>query len=53
MNLESLDLGKNYIKPTIGLTLKEYIEKNQNLKRLNLEFNELLSAGVEFLTLGK
>jgi hypothetical protein len=45
-NLESLDLGKNYIKSGIGVTLKNYIELNKNLKRLNLEYNELLVGGV-------
>jgi Ran GTPase-activating protein (RanGAP) involved in mRNA processing and transport len=51
-NLESLDLGKNYIKPNIGPALKEYLEKNQNLKKLNLEYNELLATGVEHLANG-
>lgn len=51
-SLESLDLGKNYIKPNIGPALKEYIEKNQNLLRLNLEFNELMASGVAYLTAG-
>lgn len=39
MNLVSLDLGKNFIKATIGPTLKQYVENNSNLKRLNLELN--------------
>jgi Ran GTPase-activating protein (RanGAP) involved in mRNA processing and transport len=52
MNLESLDLGKNYIKAGIGPSLKDYVEKNQNLRKLNLEYNELLAAGLEYLTFG-
>jgi len=51
-NLESLDLGKNYITFSIGPLLKEYIERNLSLRRLNLEFNELLSSGMTFIAKG-
>lgn len=51
-NLESLDLGKNYIKPQIGPSLKAYLETNGNLKRLNLEYNELLVSGMKDLSVG-
>lgn len=36
LNLTALDLGKNYIKSSIGPHLKEYVEKNKNLRRVNL-----------------
>lgn len=51
-NIESLDLGKNYIKSGIGPTLKSYLESNANLKKLNLEYNELLVSGTRDLTMG-
>ena len=52
MNLVSLDLGKNFIKATIGPVLKQYVEVNTNLKRLNLELNELFSEGTKILCKG-
>ena len=48
----SLDLGKNFIKSSIGPTLKLYVETNTNLRRLNLELNELFSEGVRVLCKG-
>lgn len=51
-SIESLDLGKNYIKSGIGPCLRVYLESNTHLQRLNLEYNELLVTGVRDLTLG-
>lgn len=36
LNLCSLDLGKNFIKSSIGPFLKTYLEANKNLRKLNL-----------------
>ncbi|CAD8044842.1 unnamed protein product [Paramecium primaurelia] len=49
-NLESLDLSKNNIRPTIKF--QEYLMNNRTLKRLNLEFNDLGPKGVEYLANG-
>lgn len=46
INLNALDLGKNFIKSSIGQTLKKYVETNKNLRRINLEYNELMGDGV-------
>ena len=48
--LESLDLGKNYISAKSGPAIKAYVENNPYLKKLNLEFNELMAKGIEPLT---
>ncbi|EGR31503.1 hypothetical protein IMG5_107210 [Ichthyophthirius multifiliis] len=45
--LESLDLGKNCIKSNAGISIRNYLQNNQNLKRLNLEFNELSFEGIK------
>ncbi len=47
--LSSLDMGKNFIKSSIGPTLKKYLSINTNLKKLNLELNELRGEGVNVL----
>ena len=47
MNIHSLDLSKNFINKTIGPTLRNYLMSNQNLRRLNLEFNEIGVIGIE------
>jgi Ran GTPase-activating protein (RanGAP) involved in mRNA processing and transport len=47
--LVSLDMGKNFIKSSIGPTLKKYFSVNTNLKRLNLELNELRGEGANIL----
>lgn len=49
INLVSLDMGKNFIKSSIGPTLKKYILTNKNLKKLNLELNELQGEGAKVL----
>lgn len=36
IHLESLDLGKNFIKSSIGPALEKYLENNKNLKKINL-----------------
>jgi len=45
--LQSLDLGKNFIKSSIGPALRKYVEVNKNLKKINLEYNELMAEGAE------
>jgi Ran GTPase-activating protein (RanGAP) involved in mRNA processing and transport len=42
-------MGKNFIKSSIGPTLKKYLSLNTNLKKLNLELNELRGEGVNVL----
>lgn len=39
ININALDLGKNFIKSSIGPTLKKYVETNKNLRKINLEYN--------------
>lgn len=39
MNLTSLDIGKNFIKSSIGPALKKYVETNKSLRSLNIEYN--------------
>lgn len=36
LNLVALDLGKNFIKSSVGPTLRKYVEANRNLRRINL-----------------
>lgn len=40
---------RNYITTKIGPIIRAYIENNQNLRRLNLEFNELLQKGTGYI----
>ncbi len=51
-NLEGLNLGKNYISWRIGTHLQEFLETSKKIKRLDLEFNELLPKGVKPLSEG-
>lgn len=53
--LESLDLSKNYIKSEAGLVIDRLLSKprnQQNLKKLCLEYNELLHVGVQHIAKG-
>lgn len=50
MLLESLDLSRNNIKACEKFL--RYIQGNRNLKRLNLEYNELGPKGVEYIAQG-
>lgn len=45
LNLTALDIGKNFIKSSIGPALKKYVESNKNIRSLNLEYNELTAEG--------
>jgi|JI6StandDraft_1071083.scaffolds.fasta_scaffold02688_3 Ran GTPase-activating protein (RanGAP) involved in mRNA processing and transport len=38
-HLQSLDLGKNFIKSSIGSFLRGYFETNKHIRRLNIEMN--------------
>lgn len=51
-HLQSLDLGKNFIKSSIGTFLRGYFETNKHIRRLNLEMNELTSEGLKTLCKG-
>lgn len=53
--LESLDLSKNYIKSEAGVVIDRLLSKprsQQNLKKLCLEYNELLHAGAQHIAKG-
>ena len=52
LHLTALDIGKNFIKSSIGPTLKKYLETNRNLRRLNIEYNQLQPEGGETLFQG-
>lgn len=52
MHLQSLDLGKNFIKSSIGSFLRTYFDANKQIRRLNFEMNELTSEGVKTLCRG-
>ena len=49
INIENLDLGKNFIKSSIGPALEKYFIANKNLKKISLELNELLPEGAKIL----
>lgn len=51
-NLEVLNLAKNCIKSDIGKPLERLLKKTRNLKKLNLEYNELMVHGTKALALG-
>jgi Ran GTPase-activating protein (RanGAP) involved in mRNA processing and transport len=51
-SLEWIDIGKNKIGNRVGPTLQYFIESSANLKKLNLEYNELQLKGVEYITAG-
>jgi Ran GTPase-activating protein (RanGAP) involved in mRNA processing and transport len=42
-----LDIGKNFIKSSIGPSLKRYVEVNKLIRQLNLEYNEISAEGTE------
>ena len=51
-SLEWIDLGKNRIGNKVGPTLQYFIDSSTNLKKLNLEYNDLQLKGVEYITAG-
>lgn len=51
-NLETLNLAKNGIKSDIGKPLEKLLKKARNLKKLNLEYNELMVHGTKALAQG-
>ena len=41
-NLEVLSLGKNFMKSDVGKPIAKLLKTTNKLKKLNLEFNELM-----------
>ena len=47
VHLEQLSLAKNYIKSDVGKPLQKLLKKSKSIKKLNLEFNELMIQGAK------
>ena len=44
-NLESLNLAKNNLRSDVGKPLEKLLKKSRALKKLNIEYNELMVHG--------
>jgi len=51
-NLEVLSLGKNFMKSDVGKPIAKLLKQTQNLKKLHLDFNELMVAGTKWIAKG-
>ena len=51
-NLEILSIAKNYIKSDCGKHLQSLLKKSKSIKKLHLEFNELMTPGAKCLAQG-
>ena len=51
-NLEILSLAKNNLKSDVGKPLEKLLKKSRVLKKLNLEYNEMMVHGSKFLAQG-
>ena len=51
-NLETLNLAKNGLKSDVGKPLEKLLKRSRNLKKLNLEYNELMVHGSKALAQG-
>lgn len=51
-NLEALSLGKNFMKSDVGKPLAKLLKTSRSLKRLNLDFNEMMVAGTKWIAKG-
>ena len=49
VNLETLNLAKNGLKSDVGKPLEKLLKKSRMLKKLNLEYNELMVHGTKAL----
>jgi hypothetical protein len=49
VNLETLNLAKNGLKSDVGKPLEKLLKKSRMLKKLNLEYNELMVHGSKAL----
>ena len=51
-NLETLSLAKNGLKSDVGKPLKKLLKKSVNLRKLQLEYNELGVPGMKAIAEG-
>ena len=52
LNLEVLSLAKNNLKSDVGKPLEKLLKKSKVLKKLSLEYNDLMVAGTKYLADG-
>ena len=50
--LEVLNLSRNFIKADAGKQLAKLLKKTENLKKLNIEYNEMMIAGAKWIAKG-
>ena len=51
-NLEVLYLAKNYLKSDCGEHIKSLLKKSKCIRKLSLEFNELMTPGAKLIAQG-
>ena len=51
-NLEALNLAKNNLKSDVGKPLERLLKKSRIIRKLSLEYNELMVHGSKFLAQG-
>jgi len=51
-NLEHLSLAKNFMKSDVGKPLAKLLKSSKKLKKLYLEFNELMVTGAKWISKG-
>ena len=51
-NLETLNLAKNNLRSDVGKPLERLLKKSRSLKKLSLEYNELMVHGTKALAQG-
>ena len=51
-NLEVLSLGKNFMKSDVGKPIAKLLKNTTKLKKINLEFNELMVQGAKWISKG-
>ena len=52
VNLETLDLSKNYIAHEAGQYVEHLLKKSSTIREIKIEYNELLIQGVESIARG-
>ena len=50
--LADLSIAKNNLDDQCGAEISKLLQKSKSLKKLNLEFNELMTAGAELISAG-
>jgi Ran GTPase-activating protein (RanGAP) involved in mRNA processing and transport len=51
-HLEVLSLAKNYLKSDCGKQIYNLLKKSKSIKKLHLEFNELMTPGAKCIAQG-